>query len=313
MVKYIATTGFFDGVHKGHVAVLNRLKETGLRLKTPVCAVTFWPHPRIVLNSEADKLKLLSTVEEKKQRIEALGIDRVTVIPFTREFANISPQQFITELVEKYDIAGLCVGYDHHIGKDRTGGFDAIKKICEGLGLFCEQVPPLMTGDNRIISSQKIRERLTEGNVEEANSMLGYSYTLSGTVVHGKQIGRTIGFPTANIELKSSKLIPCDGVYAAGIRIDSDSRQDLKGMLYVGRKSDADNSPKTFIEVNIFDFDRDIYNREISVSFEHFVRKNMKFNDVDEMKAQLTEDRLAIQKILNTNLCLSIQSVLSVC
>ncbi|MDR1340249.1 MAG: riboflavin biosynthesis protein RibF [Prevotellaceae bacterium] len=292
-MKYIATTGFFDGVHRGHAAVLNRLRETGLSLNMPVCAVTFWPHPRIVLNSEPEKLKLLSSLEEKKRRIKALGIDRVVIIPFTREFADISPQEFIVELAEKYDISGLCVGYDHHIGKNRTGGFDAIKRICDRLGMFCEHVPPFMTEDNRIISSQKIRERLTEGNIEEANSMLGYSYTLSGTVVHGKQIGRTIGFPTANIELKSSRLIPCDGVYDAGI--DVDSRHSLKGMLYVGRKPDADSSPKTVIEVNIFDFDRDIYNQEISVSFEHFVRKNMTFNSIDEMKAQLTEDKRLLE------------------
>jgi riboflavin kinase/FMN adenylyltransferase len=292
MMKYIATTGFFDGVHKGHVAVLNKLKTTGLNLNMPVCVVTFWPHPRIVLNSEPEKLKLLSSVEEKKRRIENLGIDKVIIIPFTKEFANISPQQFIVELAEKYNIAGLCVGYDHHIGKDRTGGFDVIKKICDELGLFCEQIPPFMMEGNRIISSQKIRKCLTDGNIEEANSMLGYSYTLSGTVVHGKKLGRTIGFPTANIELKSFKLIPCDGVYA--VRIDSGNQQNLQGMLYVGKKSD---SSKTFIEVNIFDFDSDLYNQEISVSFEHFVRKNMQFDNIDEMKARITEDKLNIQKI----------------
>ncbi|MDR2027834.1 MAG: riboflavin biosynthesis protein RibF [Prevotellaceae bacterium] len=297
MEKYIATTGFFDGVHRGHVTVLNRLKETGMAFNLPVCAVTFWPHPRTVLNNEPEKLKLLSTVDEKKQRIEALGIDRIIVIPFTEELSEMSPQQFIAdELVRKYNIAGLCVGYDHHIGKNRAGGFDTVKKTCDGLGLYCEQVQPLIT-DGRVISSQKIRQCLTDGNIEEANSMLGYSYTLTGTVVHGKKLGRTIGFPTANIELKSLKLIPHDGVYA--VRIDLTDKQNLKGMLYIGKKSGMDNSGKTFIEVHIFDFSGDIYSREISVRFEHFVRKDMTFNSVEEMKTHLIKDRYDIRKLLD--------------
>jgi riboflavin kinase/FMN adenylyltransferase len=293
MEKYIATTGFFDGVHRGHVAVMNKLKNTGLALNLPVCTVTFWPHPRIVLNNEPEKLKLLSTIEEKKRRIEALGIDKVIIIPFTKEFSEMSPQQFIVdELVKKYNIAGLCVGYDHHIGKNRTGGFDAIKQICEELGLYCEQVQPLVM-DDKVISSQKIRKCLTDGDIDEANSMLGYRYTLTGAVVHGKKLGRTIGFPTANIELKSLKLIPHDGVYA--VRIDLTNRQNLKGMLYIGKKSSVDNSGKTAIEVHIFDFDGDIYGQEISVSFERFVRNDMKFDSVDEMKTQIIKDCMEVK------------------
>jgi riboflavin kinase/FMN adenylyltransferase len=292
MEKYIATTGFFDGVHRGHLAVLDRLKTTGLDLNMPVCAVTFWPHPRIVLDNDPEKLKLLSSIEEKKQRIEAFGINKVTVIPFTKEIAEMSPQQFIIdELVKKYNIAGLCVGYDHHIGKNRTGGFDVIKEICDEAGLYCEQVQPFIA-DNKVISSQKIRNCLLEGNIEEANAMLGYSYTLTGTVIHGKKLGRTIGFPTANIESKSFKLLPRDGVYA--VKINLENQHNLKGMLYIGKKSSVDSSGKTFIEVHIFDFNDDIYNRKISVSFEHFVRKDMKFNSIDDMKTRLAEDRAII-------------------
>jgi riboflavin kinase/FMN adenylyltransferase len=294
MEKYVATTGFFDGVHRGHVAVLNRLKETGFTLNMPVAVVTFWPHPRIVLNDEPEKLKLLSSVEEKKWRMEALGIDRVIIIPFTREFSEMSPQQFIAdELVKKYNIVGLCVGYDHHIGKNRSGGFDVIKKTCDEMGLYCEQVRPFMA-DSKVISSQKIRQCLTDGNIEEANHMLGYSYTLTGIVVHGNKLGRTIGFPTANIELSSAKLTPRDGVYA--VKINLNNHQSLNGMLYIGKKFGTDNSGKTFIEVHIFDFDGDIYNREISASFEHFVRKEMKFNCIDDIKNHLTKDKYEIQK-----------------
>jgi riboflavin kinase/FMN adenylyltransferase len=292
MEKYIATTGFFDGVHKGHLTVLNRLKDVGLAFSLPVCVVTFWPHPRIVLNNEPEKLKLLSSVEEKKQRMEDLGIDKVIVIPFTKTFSEMSFQQFIAdELVKKYNVSGLCVGYDHHIGKNRTGGFDAIKKTCDESGLYCEQVQPFIM-DGRVVSSQKIRMCLMDGNVEDANSMLGYSYSLTGIVVHGRKLGRTIGFPTANIELKSIKLIPRNGVYA--VRIDCGDLRNSKGMLYIGKKSGTDNSGKIFIEVHIFDFDGDIYNREISVRFEHFVRKDMIFNSVDEMKTHLEKDKYDI-------------------
>jgi riboflavin kinase/FMN adenylyltransferase len=295
MMKYIATTGFFDGVHKGHAAVLKQLKETGITMNMPVCAVTFWPHPRIVLDSEPGKLKLLSSLDEKTRRIEDLGIDKVVVIPFTKEFSDISPRQFIVELVEKYGIAGLCVGYDHHIGKDRAGGYDVIKKICSDMGLFCEQAPPFsLGGDSRIISSQKIRKCLTAGNIEEANFMLGYSYTLTGTVVHGKKLGRTIGFPTANIELNSFRLIPRDGVYA--VRVSQGGNSNLEGMLYIGR-----DAVRTHVEVNIFDFDCDIYGQEISVSFECYVRQNIRFDSVDKLKSQITDDKRNICELFRTS------------
>jgi riboflavin kinase/FMN adenylyltransferase len=293
MKKYIATTGFFDGVHRGHVTVLERLKKTGLELNMPVCVVTFWPHPRIVLNSEPDKLKLLSSIEEKIQRIKTLGIDKVIVIPFTKEFAAMSPKQFILdELVKRYNIDGLCVGYDHHIGKDRSGGFEVIKQICDNAGLYCEQVKAFTDDDNEVISSQTIRKYLSEGNIVEANSMLGYRYSLTGVVVHGNKIGRTIGFPTANIEPTTFKLIPHDGVYAVTINLND--QQNRKGMLYIGQKSSIDRSGKTFIEVHIFDFDDDIYSQEISVTFEYFVRQDIIFNSIEDMKKRLTEDQLFI-------------------
>ncbi|MDR1896884.1 MAG: riboflavin biosynthesis protein RibF [Prevotellaceae bacterium] len=301
MTRYIATTGFFDGVHKGHVAVLERLKKVGGDLNLPVCVVTFWPHPRIVLNDDSDKLKLLSSVKEKKQYIESLGIHRVIVIPFTEKFSNISPKQFIVEeLVEKYDIAGLCIGYDHHIGKNREGGFELIKEICNETGLYCERIPPLMIGD-KIISSQKIRKYLLEGNVEEANFMLNYSYSLTGVVIHGQKLGGTIGFPTANIKVENDlKLIPAEGVYAVKVKIENCPKH-LSGMLYIGKKAAANDPNKIFIEVNIFDFNDDLYGKQISVSFEYFVRKNMQFGNIREMKTQLTTDRQIVHELLSLN------------
>lgn len=291
MTEYIATTGFFDGVHRGHVSVLNRLKEVGAQLNLPVCVITFWPHPRIVLNKDKENLQLLSTIEEKKQRIKSLGIDKVFVIPFTKEFAGISPEEFIRDiLIKEYHVKGLCVGYDHHIGKDRSGGFETIKKICDEQGIYCEQVNPLKDED-LVISSQKIRNNLQQGNLHIANSMLGYSYNLTGLVSHGMKLGRTIGFPTANIEMTDGyKLIPADGVYAVKIKVEGIC-ENYKGMLYIGKKPTVDNSGKTVIEVNIFNFEGDIYNKDITVSFEYFVRGDMKFNSIDDMKIQLKRDK----------------------
>jgi len=286
--SYIATTGFFDGVHKGHVAVLNRLKQLGLELNSKVCVISFWPHPRIVLNKDAENLKLLSTIEEKEKYLKSLGIDKFIVIPFTKEFATLSSQQFISHIVDEYNISGLCVGYDHHVGKDRSAGFESIKNTCNEIGIYCEQVPPLIAND-KIISSQKIRTCLLEGNIQEANNMLGYSYNLRGIVEHGQKLGRTIGFPTANIKLGNNlKLIPCNGVYAVKVYFENNC---LKGMLYIGKKSTVNNSDKIFIEVNIFDFDDNLYDKEITISFEHFVRKDMTFANIEEMKQQLLKDK----------------------
>lgn len=290
MKQYIATTGFFDGVHRGHAAVLNRLTDTGRGFDLPVAVVTFWPHPRIVLNKEPEKLGLLLSVEEKKQRIQSFGIDQLIVIPFTEDFSRISPEQFIDTLVQKHGIAGLCVGYDHHMGSGGSAGYSEIQQMCEQRGIYCERIDPLLDGE-AAISSGRIRKCLMENRLDEANQMLGYSYFLTGTVVHGRKLGRTIGFPTANIAIDEPlKLIPADGVYS--VTVDIDNRR-LKGMLYAGKKYGED---KTYVEVNIFDFEQYIYGKKITVHFERFVRQNVQFNDITEMKIQLEKDK---QQILN--------------
>ncbi|MDR2423327.1 MAG: riboflavin biosynthesis protein RibF [Prevotellaceae bacterium] len=290
MEQYIATTGFFDGVHRGHASVLNRLTDIGKRFDLPVAVVTFWPHPRIVLNKDPEKLGLLLSVEEKKQRIQSFGIDRLIVIPFTKEFSRTLPAQFIDQLVQKHGVAGLCIGYDHHTGSGGSAGYSEIRQICEKRGIYCERIAPLFEGETAI-SSDRIRKCLIESRLEAANQMLGYSYFLTGTVVHGRKLGRAIGFPTANIAVDELlKLIPADGVYSVSVDIDS---QRLKGMLYVGKKY---GEPKTYVEVNIFDFQQEIYGKKITVHFERFMRENVRFEDINEMKIQLEKDK---QQILN--------------
>jgi riboflavin kinase/FMN adenylyltransferase len=303
MTNYIATTGFFDGIHRGHVKVLERLKAMGEEYQLPVCVVTFWPHPRIVLNSEPANLRLLSSVDEKRQRLEALGIHKVVIIPFTKELSLMSPDLFLTsQLIDRLNVAGLCVGYDHHIGKDRSGGFATIKKLCGNYSMPCEQVDSLRVGD-KIVSSQKIREQLTAGKLHEANEMLGYPYSLKGVVVHGNKLGRTISFPTANLAASEPlKLIPAEGVYAVSVSVLPETRK-YRGMLYIGKKTTVNSSGKQSIEVNIFDFDDDIYGKELNVEFEKYVRSDMKFATVEALKKQLTKDKQAVLQQVKPTFC----------
>jgi riboflavin kinase/FMN adenylyltransferase len=300
MGQYIATTGFFDGVHSGHVAVFDSLRAMGAACGLPVCVVSFWPHPRIVTGGASENFRLLSTPAEKERRIRLAGIDNYFVVPFTRELAEVSPERFIIdELAKRRGIAGLCVGHDHHIGKNRAGGYGEIKAICDRAGLYCEQIAPLTVG-GLTASSEKIRRRLAGGDIAGANLMLGYSYRLTGRVVYGRQFGRTIGFPTANIEVNDPlKLIPADGVYAVTVAV-GDERDAMSGMLFAGKKPSIDDSGKTFVEVNIFDFDGDLYGKELTVGFEHFIRNNRIFEDVAAMKDRLTSDkREAREKLRN--------------
>ena len=300
MRQYIATTGFFDGVHSGHVAVFDRLRDMGTACGLPVCVVSFWPHPRLVTGGASENFRLLSTPDEKERRIRLTGIDKYVVVPFTEELAGVSPERFIIdELVQRHGVAGLCVGHDHHIGKNRSGGYEEIKAICERAGLYCERIAPLTVG-GLTASSEKIRRRLAEGDIATANLMLGYAYELTGSVVYGRQFGRTIGFPTANIEVNDPlKLIPADGVYAVTVTLGN-KRDTLSGMLYVGKKPSIDDSGKTFVEVNIFDFDDDLYGKEITVGFQHFIRHNRSFEGVAAMKDRLTLDgREAQEKLSN--------------
>ena len=250
--------------------------------------MTYWPHPRTVVSNDSQDLRLLSTLDEKIALLEQAGVDHLVVIPFTRAFSQLTSAEFIQQiLVDRLGTRKLVIGYDHRFGRDREGGFEYLRANASRYGFEIEEIPRQdveATG----VSSSKIRIALTEGHIQTANSLLGREYSLSGTVVKGKQLGRTIGYPTANILPEESyKLVPANGVYAVRVGY---GHEVFKGMLNIGTRPTVDGTFRT-IEANIFDFDRDIYGEQLSVAFVSYIRNEQKFNGLDALKAQLALDK----------------------
>lgn len=285
----IVTTGTFDGVHFGHQKILARLKEVSQMYNGETVIITFFPHPRLVLFPEDNDLKLINTLDEKISLLESAGIDHLIIIPFTKEFSRLSSLEFIQQiLVDKIGTKKLVIGYDHHFGKNREGSFEHLKHYASEYGFEVEEIPEQDINDVAV-SSTKIRNAILNGNVEIANQYLGYQFNLSGTVVKGDQIGRTLGFPTANIQVPESyKLIPGDGIYASEISIDDKIH---KGMLYIGNRPTVNGINKV-IEVNIFNFEEDIYGKNIKVNFLKYIRGDKKLNGLEELKAALAQDEV---------------------
>jgi riboflavin kinase / FMN adenylyltransferase len=292
----VVTSGTFDGVHLGHQKILNRLKEIASRNGGETVVITFWPHPRFVLNPSDTKLKLLNTFEERIELIKQQGIQHLLRIPFTKEFSNISSLEFIQNiLVERIGTKKLVIGYDHKFGKNREGSFDQLKMKGPKFGFDVEEIPKQEL-EQVAISSTKIRESLENGDVKTADHLLGRPFSLTGRVVQGEKLGRMLGFPTANLDLDSHyKLIPAEGIYA--VHVQHEAKQ-YQGMLYIGQRPTVGGVHQT-IEVNIFDFDRDIYGESLSVSFIGNIRKDIKFNDLEALKKQLKLDKEAALKILD--------------
>jgi riboflavin kinase / FMN adenylyltransferase len=295
--KPVITIGAFDGVHLGHLEILNRLKQIAGKENGETMVVTFWPHPRHVLHGD-QSLKLLNTLEEKKQLLEKSGIDHLVVLPFTPEFSRLSSYDFIRKyMVEMLRVHHFLLGYNHHLGKDREGNYDMISRYAKEFGFGITQVEPQLV-DSEKVSSTKIRSALAEGNVSLANKYLGYNYPLTGIVSKGKQLGRKIGFPTANIEINESyKLVPKDGVYAVWVYI---SGKTHKGMLNIGYRPTVDPAIHTkTMEVHILDFEEDIYDRSITVEFIGRIRDEIKFPGLEALKNQLAQDKKAVSEILS--------------
>ncbi|HKI87973.1 MAG TPA: bifunctional riboflavin kinase/FAD synthetase [Draconibacterium sp.] len=294
----VVTIGTFDGVHRGHQVVISRLQEFAREYNGETVIFTFYPHPRLVTSPEETNLRLLTTLEEKIQLFEGLGIDHLVIYPFTREFSQLSYSDFVKEiLANQMKTHCLVVGYDHKFGKNREGGFEYLQKCAEKYNFKAERLDALSLDDTNV-SSTKIRTALEEGNVKQANRYLGYEYTLHGSIVEGKRLGRKIGFPTANIEASDPhKLIPGYGVYAVKIMLKGKS---LKGMLNIGtRPTFNQNADKRSIEVHIFDFDGDIYNYEITLVFVDKIREEQKFSGVDALVEQLKKDKVTAIQILS--------------
>lgn len=296
----VVTIGIFDGVHLGHIQILERLKRVALNIGGETVVVTLWPHPRLVLSNNKEAVRLLSTLDEKISLIEKNGIDNMIILPFSRDFANISYDKFIQDyLVNGIHARSIIVGYNHHFGKDRKGGFEQLKDNAHKFGFSVERQTPVIIED-KTVSSSVIRELINEGNMMLANKLLGYHYNVEGKVVEGKKIGKKLGFPTANIEVKNeNKLIPHTGVYAVKTEIEN---KWYNGMLNIGvRPTIAEQNHNFTVEVHILDFNRDIYGKDIRLKFIQRIRDEKKFKDVNELIEQLKRDRIETNFILGRN------------
>lgn len=291
----VVTSGTFDGVHVGHTKILSRLREVATNTNGETVVITFWPHPRMVLHPEDMSLKLLNTFEEKAELLKAQGIQHLVRIPFTKEFSQLTSEQFITEiLVKTIGTKKLVIGHDHHFGKNREGSFEQLMLNAPKYGFEVEEIPR-QDVDHVGVSSTKIRKALEGGDIQTATHFLGHHYSITGRVIMGDKLGRLLGFPTANIEIETYyKLVPADGIYAVKVRYGS---RDFIGMLYIGNRPTVDGVKRN-IEVNIFDFNEDIYGESLTIYFHDMIRSDIKFSDLEELKKQLYLDREAALKIL---------------
>lgn len=292
----VVTVGTFDGVHKGHRVIMNTVIEKAKKREARSVIVTFDPHPREIINPGSKGIKLLTTLEERCELLEDLGIDEMVVIPFDRDFSLLSSEEFIRDIIyEKIGVSEFVIGYDHHFGKDREGSIETVKKLGGELD-FNVEVVKRQDVDEKPVSSTAIRKALSEdGDVELANEFLGRCYILNGTVIHGDKRGKKIGFPTANIKPEHpNKVIPKDGVYAVQVRYNGNF---FGGMMNIGTRPTFEDDQKRTMEVNIFDFDQDIYGKTLQVRFLKRIRDELKFSGVDELIEQLQKDKNIAQKV----------------
>ena len=293
----VAATGFFDGVHKGHRKVLSELCRVAAEEGKRSAVITFWPHPRNVLQQDASNLRLLNSLDEKEKLVKDLGVDDFITIPFSREFSKLSTKEFLeTYLKERYNVSTLIIGYDHRLGNNVNQTQKEMMDTARSLGIGVVRVEEFLIDDN-IISSTKIRKLLEEGNIESANEFLGYNYELNGVVVSGQRLGRTIGFPTANMKLYNPlKALPGNGVYAVWAEVFG---KKYMGMCNIGtRPTVADSSERT-IETYILDFDEDIYGLDLKIKIVGKIRDEKKFTSLEMLKGQLERDKMSTYNMLS--------------
>ena len=293
----IVTIGTFDGVHLGHQAVFKQMVDKARQIGGETVVITFFPHPRIVISPNDNRLRLITSQEDKIEHLRRSNIDNLIIINFTKEFSHTSSEDFIKDYVVRYiQPAILVIGYDHHFGSNRSGDFDTLSKLGMEFHFAVEKINEQDIEDITI-SSTKIRSALQKGDIKLANKLLGYSYSTSGIVKHGDSIGRTLGFPTANISIKPEyQLIEKAGVYATIARVDG---KDYPSMTYIGRRPTISNGLPTSTETYIMDFDGDLYGKEIRVTFVDRVRDEMTFDNLERLKSQIQEDKANIIRILS--------------
>lgn len=307
----VVTIGTFDGVHIGHQKILGELLHCARKINGQTVLLTFFPHPRMVLHPEDDSLKLISTIEEKAAHLKNCGIDHLIITPFTHEFSQQSPEDYIRDiLVGKIGTRKIVIGYDHRFGKDRAG---SLKDLLSYANLYNYRVQEIPEQDiNEVtVSSTKIREALIKGQIEIANNYLGYPFELTGLVVMGKQIGRKIGFPTANLSIPETyKLIPAYGIYAVEVEVINEEQNlssgeyhegragdTYRGMGYIGTRPTVSGVTRS-IEVNLFDFDGSLYGKRLRVRFLHFIRHDKHFENIGDMRGQIMKDEQQIRAIM---------------
>lgn len=291
----VVSQGTFDGVHKAHKVILSRLKEIAANQNGETLLITFEPHPRMVLFPNDHGLKLLNTQEEKIKLLNSVGIDNLLVIPFTKDFSRQSSLQFIRDVVvEKIGAKVLVVGYDHRFGKNREGSFENLQEYSNLYGFDLVRIPE-QDVENVAVSSSKIRSALLIGDIEQATKYLDRFYSIEGKVIEGEKLGRTLGFPTANIKVvDENKLIPADGIYAVNVFIH---KKQYGGMMNIGNNPTIANKGRS-LEVNIFEFDESIYNEKIKIEFVDKLRDEIKFDSISKLQSQLIKDKLQATEVL---------------
>ncbi|WDZ99268.1 bifunctional riboflavin kinase/FAD synthetase [Mucilaginibacter sp. SJ] len=287
----VVTIGTFDGVHIGHRKIISGIKELAESTGGETVILTFFPHPRMILHPEDESIKLITTIAEKAELMERLGVDHLIITPFSRDFSNQSAESYIRDvLVNKIGTKKIVIGYDHRFGKDRQGGFEDLQRLSPVYGFDVVEIPEQDINEVAI-SSTRIRNALLSGDIHLANAFLGYPFFITGKVVRGDQIGRQLGYPTANIVVEEKyKLIPCDGIFAVTVII---ADQKYKGMAYIGSRPTVNGLTRN-IEVNIFDFNEEIYNQAIRMEFHHYIRGDVKFSSLEELKVQLARDKVDV-------------------
>ena len=301
----VVTIGTFDGVHAGHQQIIAQLKQEAAFINGETVIITFHPHPRKIVSVK--QLYILNTLEEKIELLEARGVDHLVVVPFDDSFAHQSAEKYVKHfLFEKFHPHTVIIGYDHRFGNGRHGDYHLLEEYGKELGFIVKEIPEHVL-NNITVSSTRIREALLQSDIEMANSYLGYNYFFEGTIVEGNKLGRTIGYPTANIRTEAEeKLIPGNGVYAVELSIvnressnvNRQSNTLLKGMMNIGMRPTVDGTKRT-IEVNIFDFDADIYGETIRIYVRNYLRGEVKFSGLDSLKEQLAKDKAAAIKLLD--------------
>lgn len=292
----VLTIGTYDGVHFGHQQIIKRLNDIAQEIDGESILLTFDPHPRLVLHPNDDKLKLISTIDEKEELLETFGLNHLVIAEFSKDFASMEASEYVDKiLIQNFHPTKIVIGYDHHFGKDRKGNIDLLRQLSAKYNYEVEEISA-QTLDEIKVSSTKVRNFLLDGNIKEANKLLAHPFLIKGKVIHGDKIGRVLGFPTANIEISNPhKLIPASGVYAVKIKIQ---HQFYKGALSIGYRETVFDNSKLTIEVFVLDFDSDLYNQSLDIVFVDYLRPQIKYENWDLLKVQIEKDVDAVRNAI---------------